>query len=76
MVPELPEETGSAKGSSETSDTMPAAERPTAEWILQWRGCGVEYFACSACKRAIEVDPEHTLKDFPYCHCGAKMEVD
>ena len=78
LVPELPEETESAKESFETvrSDTIPAAERPTAEWILQWRGCGVEYFTCSACKRAIEVDPEYTLKDFPYCHCGAKMEVD
>ena len=79
LVPKLPEETESAKESSETvrSDTKSVAERPTAEWILQWRGCGVEFFTCSACKRAIEVDPEaHTLKDFPYCHCGAKMEVD
>lgn len=46
---------------------------PQGEWILQYRTCGDEFYTCSLCERAIEVDYPQTLKDFPYCHCGAKM---
>lgn len=48
-------------------------ERPQGEWILQYRTCGDEFYTCPLCERAIEVDYPQTLKDFPFCHCGADM---
>ena len=53
---------------------VPYDERPQGEWILQYRDCGDEYYTCSICERAIEVENGLSLKDFPYCHCGAKMK--
>ncbi len=34
------------------------------------------YYICSVCGRIINVDvgAGKTLKDFPYCHCGAMMD--
>lgn len=55
-------------------DSMPTVEeRPQGKWILQYRACGDEFYTCSLCERAIEVDYPQTLKDFPFCHCGADM---
>ena len=33
------------------------------------------FYCCSLCKREIVLYPGETLKDYPYCHCGADMEV-
>lgn len=48
-------------------------KRPQGEWVLQYRSCGEVYYTCSLCNRAIEVENGQSLKDFPFCHCGAKM---
>ena len=48
-------------------------ERPHGEWILQYRAGGDEFYTCSLCERVIEIDYPQTLKDFPFCHCGADM---
>ena len=47
----------------------------TGEW--NWsgnNGNGKNYYNCSVCGRLIEANREELIK-FPYCHCGAKMEV-
>ena len=31
-------------------------------------------YECSCCKRHITVNYQFELKDYPYCHCGAKMD--
>jgi len=33
-----------------------------------------EYYKCSECDRIIKVVKPAKLIDYPYCHCGAKME--
>lgn len=48
--------------------------RPQGEWLLQYRSCGDTYYTCSICNRAIEVENGQSLKDYPYCHCGASMK--
>lgn len=48
-------------------------------WILVHRAAFVGCFACSKCGRIISVDNRYVnggrgLEDYPYCHCGAKMD--
>lgn len=31
-------------------------------------------YQCSECKRIIDLEHDETLNDYPYCHCGAKMD--
>lgn len=60
-------------------------ERKTGKWIRQG-GIHNMYtcYACSECGREIEMyynfgripTDEDVINEFPYCHCGAKMEVD
>ena len=49
----------------------------------QWRFDGAwmnedgvvnDYF-CSCCGRIISVDCKAELQNYPYCHCGAKMDL-
>jgi len=43
------------------------------ESIHGWDG---RSYQCSVCGRSIHLDKEvEDLADYPYCHCGAKMEV-
>ncbi len=49
------------------------SKEPKGEWILQYRNLNGEYYTCSQCERMILVDPEQSLSDYPYCHCGAYM---
>ena len=49
-------------------------ERPQGEWVLMYCSCGDRYYTCSICNRAIEVKNGQSLKDYPYCHCGASMK--
>lgn len=47
----------------------------TGEW--NWSGSngkGRNYYNCSVCGRLIEATRAELIK-FPYCHCGAQMEV-
>lgn len=48
-------------------------EEKQGKWILQYRSCGDAYYACSICNRTIEVENGQSLKDYPFCHCGADM---
>lgn len=60
-------------------------ERKTGKWVIRG-GIHNMYtcYACSECGRGIEMyydfgnipTDADVINEFPYCHCGAKMEVD
>ncbi len=60
----------------------PASSQPkTGHWIENYAedGCGELYshWICSECGRSVGfnyADIEDVLSEYPYCHCGAKME--
>lgn len=44
-------------------------------WIRQMGAYGLaDTCECSVCGRTIYAGNENDLKDYPYCHCGARME--
>jgi len=47
-------------------------KRPQGTWLKD----GVGGFKCSLCDRGIatSISEKHPSKEFPYCHCGAKMQ--
>ncbi len=54
-------------------------ESKTGHWIKEesvygWDG---KSYQCSVCGRSIHLDAAvEDLEDYPYCHCGAKMESE
>ena len=50
-------------------------ERKVGKWIRFIEGDDIIHtgYMCSECKRTIKVFKGVKLKQFPYCHCGAKM---
>lgn len=55
--------------------------RKTATWIKEESPFGWDFgwdghsYQCSECGRSIHLDTEmEDLDDYPYCHCGAKMQ--
>ena len=56
------------------------AEQPkTGHWIKEKSICSWDGYSyqCSVCGRSIHLDIEvEDLEDYPYCHCGAKMESE
>ena len=50
-------------------------ERKTGKWITVDKGLIVTSYKCSECGRTVRDDTGYDVcKDYPYCHCGAKME--
>lgn len=50
--------------------------RKVGNWIEdKGRDKRDRFHHCSECGRTINLICGATLKDYPYCHCGAKMEV-
>lgn len=50
-------------------------ERKTRKWITVDKGLIVTLYKCSECGRmAIDDSGYDVCRDYPYCHCGAKME--
>lgn len=48
----------------------------TATWIRQRSVGGYENtYECSGCGRVVYAEDKEDLEDFPYCHCGCKMEI-
>ena len=45
-------------------------------WLLVRPGEWTAAMKCSECGRRISVNPKEVIleKDYPYCHCGAKMD--
>ena len=56
-----------------TVDKMPTEQ--TAEWIMEEKGIITTKYRCSKCNRVVWDDTGYDVaKDYPYCHCGAKMK--
>lgn len=50
-------------------------ERKTGKWITVDKGLIVTSYKCSECGRTVRDDTGYDVcKDYPYCHCGARME--
>ena len=50
-------------------------EHKTGRWIEQEKGIHATWYKCSECGRVVWDDTGYDVrKDFPYCHCGARME--
>lgn len=47
-----------------------------ARWELSQRIAGGARWKCSLCGREIETNMLKKLHKFPYCHCGAKMDIN
>lgn len=46
----------------------------TGHWIVKEKGLKVTIYECSECKRHVMDDTGYdVVKDYPYCHCGARM---
>lgn len=46
-----------------------------AHWIKKGVYRDGVFYKCSACPRGVFTDDGiSTVKDFPYCHCGARMD--
>ena len=46
------------------------------EWAVNRSGAILigRIYRCSECGRIIDLEHGETLDDYPYCHCGAKMD--
>lgn len=69
------------KITSEFKSLPPVTPKPrTGHWVSKHivDDCDgvITWYECSECGRRIDspFTEEVTLKDYPYCHCGAKME--
>ena len=52
-------------------------EQRKGHWVKEESICGWDgrSYQCSECGRSIHLDTEmEDLEDYPYCHCGAKMQ--
>ena len=61
--------------SEPSADVQPVVH---AKWIHDselYYGMHNSYH-CSKCGRIIRIVVPETLEDYPYCHCGAKMDGD
>ena len=48
--------------------------KQTGYWIEQEKGLKITSYKCSKCGRVVMDDTGYDVsKDYPYCHCGAKM---
>lgn len=65
-----------AKDLVDSLEKLPSAqpERKTGRWIQDTVGLMVTEYKCSECGRTVRDDTGYDVyKDYPYCHCGAKM---
>ena len=52
-----------------------AIPNKVGHWIRQKSPYGYSNtYECSECGRTIYADDQEDLEDYPYCHCGAKMD--
>ena len=57
------------------SEQLPSVTPKTGKWIEELRGIMVTEYRCSECGRLVRDDTGYDVaKDYPFCHCGAKMD--
>ncbi len=47
--------------------------RELGEWVFEYDNHIAKFYHCSVCGRRLTVLTEHSLSEYPYCHCGADM---
>ncbi len=60
-------------------ESLPSAqpERKSGKWVVDETGLIVTSYTCSECGRKVRDDTGYDVyADYPYCHCGAKMEEE
>ena len=49
-------------------------KQKTGHWIIDAEGIITTLYRCSECNRTVIADTDYSpCKDYPFCHCGAKM---
>ena len=51
------------------------ADTCTGHWITDLQTSTEDFYICSKCGRKIRVVYPDTINNYPYCHCGAKMNI-
>lgn len=69
----LPEMSGEEFDAFPEVDVAPVVH---GRWKLARMTCGLAYWKCSVCSRMVETIAFESLARFPYCHCGAKMDLE
>ena len=69
---------GEAKAMIDEVPTVDVAPVIHSKWVsLAYDFLGGKFvYVCNRCDRQIKVYHREDLKDFPYCHCGAKMDEE
>jgi hypothetical protein len=58
-----------------TTTVTRVSKRKTGQWIKIEEGIKIALYGCSECGRRIYDDRGYDpYVDYPYCHCGARME--
>jgi len=71
-------EKGRADAQDEVLDLINALSKEdlsTGRWVLVRRYGTTARYKCSECGRGITSGLINPAKSYPYCHCGARMEV-
>lgn len=45
-------------------------------WIADLQTATEDYYVCSECGRKVHLLHPDTISNYPYCHCGAKMQKE
>ena len=60
-----------------TINELPIIELKHGQWVATEKGAKITAYKCSECGRVVWDDTGYDVsKDYPYCHCGAKMNED
>ena len=70
-VDDYPAAVSDALNNTPAEDVRPVVH---AHWIKMYDYDKCRTFKCSRCGREIIRHVEETILDYPYCHCGAKMD--
>ena len=58
----------------------PTVELPHGEWKLISSDLDFEEYQCSVCGRVMvsyeNLNSSKLIKEYPFCHCGARMVID
>lgn len=46
------------------------------KWEIEYRSYGYYRGTCSACGRTVARSNKNDIIELPYCHCGAKMDLE
>ena len=66
----------SSKSFIETAETADVQEVRHGMWMYCGKSSGRDHmWQCSECLRTESTKHKSDIRDYPYCHCGAKMDA-